>query len=65
MQITTKGQVTIPRQIRNRLSLLPHTKVEFALGGDHAAFARPGVRPAKASGDTWRWMSFAAPQTRA
>src|SRR5579859_8167547 len=33
-QITTKGQVTIPQEIRERLGLLPHTKVEFELAGD-------------------------------
>jgi AbrB family looped-hinge helix DNA binding protein len=31
MQITSKGQVTIPQEIRNRLGLLPHTQVEFEL----------------------------------
>jgi len=36
MQITSKGQVTIPQEIRNRLGLLPHTKVTFELAGDHA-----------------------------
>jgi AbrB family looped-hinge helix DNA binding protein len=36
MQITSKGQVTIPLEIRNRLGLLPHTEVEFELDGDHA-----------------------------
>jgi len=36
MQITTKGQVTIPQDIRNRLGLLPHTEVMFELAGDHA-----------------------------
>jgi len=36
MQITSKGQVTIPQEIRMRLGLLPHTKVEFELAGDHA-----------------------------
>jgi AbrB family looped-hinge helix DNA binding protein len=36
MQITSKGQVTIPQEIRNRLGLLPHTEVEFELGSDHA-----------------------------
>jgi AbrB family looped-hinge helix DNA binding protein len=36
MQVTTKGQVTIPQEIRNRLGLLPHTTVEFELVGDHA-----------------------------
>ena len=36
MQITSKGQVTIPQQVRLRLGLLPHTEVEFELAGDHA-----------------------------
>ena len=36
MQVTSKGQVTIPQEIRNRLGLLPHTNVEFELAGDHA-----------------------------
>jgi AbrB family looped-hinge helix DNA binding protein len=36
MQVTTKGQVTIPQEIRNRLGLLPNTEVEFELAGDHA-----------------------------
>jgi AbrB family looped-hinge helix DNA binding protein len=29
MQITSKGQVTIPQEIRNKAGLLPRTKVEF------------------------------------
>ena len=36
MQITSKGQVTIPLQIREQLGLLPHTEVEFELADDHA-----------------------------
>jgi AbrB family looped-hinge helix DNA binding protein len=36
MHVTSKGQVTIPQDIRNRLGLLPHTEVEFELAGDHA-----------------------------
>ena len=36
MQVTSKGQVTIPQEIRNKLGLLPHTEVEFELAGDHA-----------------------------
>jgi AbrB family looped-hinge helix DNA binding protein len=44
MQITSKGQVTIPQEIRNRLGLLPHTKVEFELVGDHARI-RKSRRP--------------------
>jgi AbrB family looped-hinge helix DNA binding protein len=34
MRITTKGQVTIPLEIRERLGLLPHTEVEFDVKGD-------------------------------
>jgi len=44
VQITSKGQVTIPQEIRNRLGLLPHTKVEFELAGDHARI-RKARRP--------------------
>lgn len=36
MNITSKGQVTIPQHIRERLGLLPHTEVEFELREDHA-----------------------------
>jgi AbrB family looped-hinge helix DNA binding protein len=36
MQITSKGQVTIPQEVRNRLGLLPYTEVEFEVAGDHA-----------------------------
>ena len=34
MRITTKGQVTIPVEIREQLGLLPHTEVEFDIKGD-------------------------------
>lgn len=44
MQITSKGQITIPRDIRNQLGLLPHTEVEFELAGDHARI-RKARRP--------------------
>jgi len=33
MRITTKGQVTIPVEIRERLGLLPNSEVEFAVEG--------------------------------
>jgi AbrB family looped-hinge helix DNA binding protein len=36
MKITTKGQVTIPRHIRERLGLLPHTEVDFEIRGGGA-----------------------------
>jgi len=40
MQITSKGQVTIPQEIRNRLGLLPYTEVEFEMAGDHACIRK-------------------------
>jgi AbrB family looped-hinge helix DNA binding protein len=45
MQITSKGQVTIPQEVRNRLGLLPHTKVEFELAGDHARIRKARLQP--------------------
>ena len=33
MRITSKGQVTIPAEIRERAGLLPHTVVEFEFDG--------------------------------
>ncbi|MGH6890793.1 MAG: AbrB/MazE/SpoVT family DNA-binding domain-containing protein [Dongiaceae bacterium] len=33
MRITSKGQVTIPVEIRERTGLLPHTEVDFVLDG--------------------------------
>jgi AbrB family looped-hinge helix DNA binding protein len=34
MRITSKGQVTIPLAIREKLGLLPHSEVEFDVQGD-------------------------------
>lgn len=33
MRITSKGQVTIPAEIRERAGLLPNTEVEFEFDG--------------------------------
>jgi AbrB family looped-hinge helix DNA binding protein len=33
MRITSKGQVTIPAEIREKAGLLPHTEVEFEFDG--------------------------------
>ncbi|HEY3884013.1 MAG TPA: AbrB/MazE/SpoVT family DNA-binding domain-containing protein, partial [Vicinamibacterales bacterium] len=35
-RITSKGQVTIPQHVREKLGLLPHTEVEFDVVGDTA-----------------------------
>jgi AbrB family looped-hinge helix DNA binding protein len=34
MRLTSKGQVTIPQDIREQLGLLPWTEVEFDVVGD-------------------------------
>jgi AbrB family looped-hinge helix DNA binding protein len=43
VRITSKGQVTIPMEMRERLGLLPNTEVEFELDRD-------AVRIKKAAG---------------
>ena len=40
MRITSKGQVTIPVSIRERLGLLPNTEVEFRVE-DERVYLRP------------------------
>ena len=42
MTLTTKGQVTIPQAIRNRLGLLPGTRVVFDVVGDSVRIRRAG-----------------------
>lgn len=36
MRVTTKGQVTIPIAIREKLGIYPECEVEFEVDGDHA-----------------------------
>jgi len=43
MMITSKGQVTIPKEIRDAYGLYPHTEAEFVVVGDEVV-----VRPAMA-----------------
>lgn len=40
MRITSKGQVTIPIEVRERLGLLPDTEVDFVIEGDTARLVR-------------------------
>jgi len=34
MRITSKGQVTIPQAVREKMGFWPHTEVEFVTEGD-------------------------------
>ena len=46
MRITTKGQVTIPQEIRERFGLLPQTEVEFEVTDDGVLLKKArGRRP--------------------
>ena len=47
MPITSKGQVTIPADIREKAGLRPHTEVEFELDGQATRIVRAKA-PAKA-----------------
>lgn len=50
MRITSKGQVTIPVEIRERLGLLPNTEVRFEVEGNAVRIIReekPGGRGEK------------------
>jgi AbrB family looped-hinge helix DNA binding protein len=40
MRITSKGQVTIPAEIRERAGLLPHTEVRFEFDGKTVRIVR-------------------------
>ena len=53
MRLTSKGQVTIPQDIRERLGLLPLSEVEFDVVGD-------SVRIRKARGKQTRGQSVVA-----
>jgi AbrB family looped-hinge helix DNA binding protein len=40
MRITSKGQVTIPAEIREKAGLLPGTEVDFEMAGDSVRIVR-------------------------
>ena len=44
MRITSKGQVTIPAEIREKAGLLPETEVDFEFDGDTVRIVRAGTR---------------------
>jgi AbrB family looped-hinge helix DNA binding protein len=44
MRITSKGQVTIPAEIREQAGLLPHTEVNFEFDGKVVRLVRAKAR---------------------
>jgi antitoxin PrlF len=51
--LTSKGQVTIPKRIRDALQLLPGTAVEFSVNAGGDVVLHP-PRPPKGAGRTQR-----------
>jgi len=50
MRITSKGQVTIPIEIRETLGLLPHSEVEFVVQGSSVLIRKAGQKPGRSRG---------------
>jgi AbrB family looped-hinge helix DNA binding protein len=44
MRITSKGQVTIPQTIREKMALFPNTEVDFNISGDKVFLKKVGSR---------------------
>jgi AbrB family looped-hinge helix DNA binding protein len=51
MRITSKGQVTIPAEIREAAGLLPHTEVDFELQDGTVRIVRSDARKKPSRGD--------------
>ena len=45
MRVTTKGQVTIPQHIRERLGITPHSEVDFILEEDRVILVKTDDAP--------------------
>lgn len=46
--VTSKGQVTIPKALRQRLGIRQGSRVEFSVVGDHVEMRVTGTAPATA-----------------
>ena len=51
MRITSKGQVTIPLDIRRKAGLLPHTEVDFEFDGRSVRIVRARQRKKESRGE--------------
>jgi len=49
-RVTSKGQVTIPLPIRQRLGIVPGSEVEFELDGDEARLRKASPEPGQGPG---------------
>lgn len=51
MRITSKGQVTIPIEIREKARLLPGEEVDFVVEGDSVRIVRAAPRAGQSRGE--------------
>jgi len=49
MRVTTKGQVTIPQAVREKLGIFPGTEVEFVVRGDSVKLVKAKSKNGKRS----------------
>ena len=52
MRVTSKGQVTIPIEVRQKLGIMPHSEVEFELHGNTARLVKVPANRASGRGTT-------------
>jgi AbrB family looped-hinge helix DNA binding protein len=52
MRITSKGQVTIPQDIRDRFGFLPETEVEFRVEGNAVRLVKISARRGPGRGES-------------
>ena len=50
MRITSKGQVTIPQEIRDRFGFLPETEVEFRVEGNAVRLIKLATKRGRSRG---------------
>jgi AbrB family looped-hinge helix DNA binding protein len=52
MRVTSKGQVTIPQDIRERFGFLPETEVEFRIEGNAVRLVKTAGKRGKSRGSS-------------
>ena len=50
MRVTSKGQVTIPIEVQEKLGILPHTEVDFEVHGNTARLVKVAMKRAGSRG---------------
>ena len=57
-QVTVKGQVTIPKRVREYLGIRPGSGVEFEVGPEGDVLLRKAGRPGKSAGRRSRFAAL-------